>query len=53
MPGAADYYRDLYDDDSFAIKLRTLDPVGSDFSAVLQARLIDLTERGAVNTVSR
>ena len=53
MSGAADYYRDLYDDDPFAIKLRTLDPVGSDFSAVLQARLIDLTERGAVNTVSR
>lgn len=48
MSGAMDYYRDLDDDDPFATKLRCFDPVGSDFSAVLQTRLLDLSERGAV-----
>ena len=52
MSGAADYYRDMYDDDPFVGRLRTYDPVGSDFSVVLHARLLDLSERGAVTTVS-
>ena len=50
MSGAADYYRDLDDDDPFANKFRSLDPVGSDFSATLQGRLLDLSERGAAAT---
>jgi len=52
MSGAADYYRDLDDDDPFVTKLRSFDPVGSDFSATLHARLLDVTELRAAATVS-
>jgi len=52
MSGAADYYRDLDDDDPFMTKLRSFDPVGSDFSSALHARLLDLSERRAAATVS-
>ena len=51
MSGAADYYRDLDDDDPFVTKLRSFNPVGSDFSAALHARLPDLGERRAEATV--
>lgn len=44
MSGAADYYRDLDDDDPFETKVQSLDPVGPDFSAALHARLLDLSE---------
>ena len=50
--GAADYHRDLEDNDSFVTKFQSFDPAGSDFSAALQARLLDLSERRAVGTVS-
>lgn len=36
MSGTAGYYRDLYEDDPFATKLRTFDPVKSDLPAALQ-----------------
>ena len=52
MSGAADYYRGLDDDDPFATKLRCFDPVGSDFSVALHARLLDLGEQRAATTVS-
>ena len=48
MSGAADYYRDLDDEDPFVTKFRSFDPVGSDFSAALQTRLLDLSERQAI-----
>ena len=52
MSGAADYYRDLDGDDPYAAKLRSFDPVGSDFPAALQARLLDLSEQRAAAAVS-
>lgn len=52
MSGAADYYRVLDFDDPPVTKPPSLDRVGSDFSSVLHARLLDLTERGAVVAVS-
>lgn len=53
MSGAADYYRDLDDDDPFVSKHRSFDPVGSDFSAALYARLLDVSELRAATIVSR
>ena len=47
MSGAADYYRDLDDDDPFVAKFRSMDPVGSDFPVALHARLLDLSEQRA------
>lgn len=53
MSGAADYYRTLDDDDDpFVTKFRCIDPVGSDFSVALHARLLDLSEQRAVASVS-
>lgn len=52
MSGAAGYYRKLDDDDPFVSKYRSLDPVGSDFSAVLYARLLDMSEQRAATDVS-
>ena len=45
MAGAVDYYRELEDDDPYVTKLRSMDPVGSDFPVALHARLLDLSEQ--------
>ena len=52
MSGAAEYHRDMYDEDSLAARAPSLDPVGSDFSDVLHTRLLDLSERGVATAVA-
>lgn len=45
MPGAVDYYRDLYDGGPFAEELQRLDPARSDFPAALNTCLFCLSEQ--------
>lgn len=53
MSGATDYYRYLENNDPLVTKEQCSDPVESDFSVVLYARLLDVSERRAVlGTVS-
>ncbi|KAK0465393.1 uncharacterized protein EV420DRAFT_1637530 [Desarmillaria tabescens] len=44
MSGAAEYLNFVEDDDPFKSKIRSYDPVGSDFGDVLAARLYDVSE---------
>jgi len=46
-------HRNLEGDDPFVTKLRSSDPVGSDFSSALHGYLLDLSERRAAAAASR
>jgi len=52
MSGAAEYYRDLDDDNPLVTRFRSSDSVGSDFPAALHVRLLDLSEQRAAANIS-